>query len=365
MARACAKILAFLLAVAFVHASAASAMRQQTWELAAQIDAGRLMEDIRWLADDDRNGRLATTDAEDEVVSWIAKRFIDLGLTPFAAAGLESRIQPFPIQTSFYPWDHATGGACSASGVITLSGTGENVVAVLAGKIDVSPRQFVILGAHHDHLGPCGTSVRNGADDNATGVAAMLEVARILSEMGTRPDKWIVFIAFGAEEVQRLGSRAFARLLVANNLDRSSVVLNLDMLGACVGAPCFVTLFGDDLDNAAELVTAVTEASLSLGHPVVSAGSRLAWSDHISLAAYRIPAVTITASAVVSDIDPSFDPDSAADVVPDRSWIESMLRYHPNYHDSADVAEALDPIAVAELTKVALIAVSKLAGIDH
>ena len=364
--RALSTGLALLLAGVFLSAEAPaeSIDRGQIRELAFQVDAGRLLDDIRWLAHDDRNGRLATTNDEDEVVAWIAERFGALGLLPFAAADLASYVHPFPIHTSFYPWDQDTGGSCTARGAIALSGTGSNVVAVLPGEL--YPTEFVIVGAHHDHLGPCGESIRNGADDNASGVAAMLEIAQILTDTETRPDKSVLFVAFGAEEIGQLGSKAITRLLVSNDLDRSCIVINMDMLGACAGAPFFVTLFGDDLNPATDLAMVVTEASHSLGHAVVSAGSRLQWSDHVSLAAYRIPAITITASAVIapdaaSDHDPSVrrSDDSGSPPVS----LESMLRYHPGYHRPTDVVEALDVNMVVEMTRIALTAVLELATI--
>ena len=239
--------------------------------VAEQVDGSRLSDDIRWLTDDARNGRLASTEAEDEVVDWVVRRFTALGLGPFAAAGLESLVQAFPIRTSFYPWNRATGASCTSDGAVLLSGQGENIIALLPGE--VHPDEFVIVGAHHDHIGPCGTSIRYGADDNASGVAAMLEIARILSRQSPRPRRSVVFAAFGAEEIGRLGSKAFTGLLIAHDLDRSCALLNLDMLGVALGAPTFVTLFGDDLSSTSSLVSAIRQSARLQAIDVVSAGS--------------------------------------------------------------------------------------------
>jgi len=365
---ACARnpVLALILAVCLIGTLPLAASGETESGLADRVDPVRLVDDIKWLSDDARNGRLATTEAEEDVVTWIAQRFADLGLTPLAEIRLDSTVHRFPVRTSFYPWDQATGGSCTASGVVFLSGTGANVIAVLPGELD--PNEFVIVSAHHDHLGPCGESVRNGADDNATGVAAMLEVARILSEAGRRPEKSVVFVAFGAEEIGRLGSKAFTRLLIEYDLDRSCVLLNLDMLGASVGAPRFATLFGDDHPAAAELVSAVFAAAKLREIPVVSAGSVIEWSDHVSLAEYRIPAVTMTASAVMpaaraeADALAEFGSEATAEAVDERFALESMLVHHPNYHRTTDVAEALDTMTISEMTRVVVLAVSLLAS---
>lgn len=340
-------VLVALVAVCLLGTSLSLA--DQTAELAMRVDAQRLFSDIQWLADDDRNGRLPTTEEEDEVVIWIARRFAELGLVPFSAADLGSLVHPFPIRTSFYAWEQETGGSCMPEGAVLLNGEGENVIAVLPGERDSN--EFVIVSAHHDHLGLCGSSIRSGADDNASGVAALLEIARILSERSSRLEKSVVFVAFCAEEIGRLGSRAFARLLIAHNLDRSSALVNLDMLSVSVNAPLFATLFGDDHRNTAELTAAFADASRLLNIDVVSAGSLIEWSDHVSLAEYRIPAVTLTASAIIATNE-------------ERS-LGSMLRYHPNYHSSSDTAESVDIPAVTAMTGLAVVAVSILAAADR
>lgn len=104
-----------------------------------------------------------------------------------------------------------------------------NVLGYIEGK---DTTEYIIIGAHFDHLGVDETLVEdkiyNGADDNASGVAALLEIARNFAISGIRPDRTIIFAFWDGEEIGLLGSRAFAQ-----NFDMSKVkgYLNFDMIG--------------------------------------------------------------------------------------------------------------------------------------
>ncbi len=100
-------------------------------------------------------------------------------------------------------------------------GTGVNVVGTKLG--DAAPAEHVLIGAHYDHLPGC-----SGADDNATGVAGILEVARVLSAVDT--DRTLVVACWDEEERGLVGSRAYAQRAVTNG-DRIVSVWNYDMIG--------------------------------------------------------------------------------------------------------------------------------------
>ncbi len=114
------------------------------------------------------------------------------------------------------PQHFALPGRVTLSGRTTLARRhSENVVAVLEGSDPSLRREYVVLSAHLDHLGTGaavgGDSIYNGALDNASGVAVMLEVARRLSADGRRPKRSVLFVALTAEERGLLGSDVFAR----------------------------------------------------------------------------------------------------------------------------------------------------------
>jgi len=100
-----------------------------------------------------------------------------------------------------------------------------NVVGAAAGSDPRLAREVILVGAHYDHLGEDGFAHFPGADDNGSGVAALLEVVEALAQLEHAPRRSILFVAFGAEERGRLGSSHLAGLV------RPDLMVNLDMVG--------------------------------------------------------------------------------------------------------------------------------------
>ncbi|MGR3220566.1 MAG: M20/M25/M40 family metallo-hydrolase [Candidatus Anammoxibacter sp.] len=112
----------------------------------------------------------------------------------------------------------------------------QNIVALLEGNDPVLKNEIVVLGAHYDHLGTDENgNVFLGADDNASGVAALLEIARIFGRFREQIKKTVVFVAFGAEEWGLLGSRFFVNNVFADSSDfrgkKIVAMLNMDSIG--------------------------------------------------------------------------------------------------------------------------------------
>ncbi|RMH02714.1 MAG: M28 family peptidase [Planctomycetota bacterium] len=112
--------------------------------------------------------------------------------------------------------------------------TGWNVAAVLPGADPELRGEFVVVGAHYDHVGRAGDGrIWHGADDNASGVAALLAIAEALAWGSPPPRRSILFLAFDGEELGLLGSSWF----LASGLvppERIAAMLNLDMIGRAV-----------------------------------------------------------------------------------------------------------------------------------
>jgi aminopeptidase YwaD len=127
---------------------------------------------------------------------------------------------------------------CVRTQVITNKKNTQNVVGMINGTDPVLKNQYIVLGAHYDHIGmggnntssrtPDSLAVHNGADDNASGVAAVLEIAQKLAAV--KPKRSIVIIAFAAEEIGLLGSRYFVDSPLVP-LDSIVAMINIDMLG--------------------------------------------------------------------------------------------------------------------------------------
>ncbi len=124
--------------------------------------------------------------------------------------------------------------------VIQQEVTTQNVVALLPGSDPVLKDEYLVIGAHYDHLGwggkgsgsrkPDTSAVHNGADDNASGVAAVLELAERLALDKSAPRRSILFMAFGGEEMGLLGSKYFTSSALID-LNRVKQMFNLDMVG--------------------------------------------------------------------------------------------------------------------------------------
>ncbi|HET9441455.1 MAG TPA: M20/M25/M40 family metallo-hydrolase [Longimicrobiales bacterium] len=186
---------------------------------------------VRYLADDALGGRLAGTSGERCAGDFIAHRFAALKLKPAGANG--TYFQEFSVASAANP--HAAPG------------TARNVLALLEGGDPQLQNELVIVGAHYDHLGEGAfgstsvdkkPAIHNGADDNASGVAALLEIAERMTR-GEKPARSILFMAFSAEEQGLLGSNYFT-----NNptvaLANARAMINLDMVGRLAQGPLIV-----------------------------------------------------------------------------------------------------------------------------
>jgi len=119
-----------------------------------------------------------------------------------------------------------------------------NVVGLLPGSDPVLRDEWVVVGAHHDHVGAYtggGDTIFNGADDNASGVSGVLELAQAFAARENRPKRTLVFATFSGEEKGLLGSRALVEETLP--LDKLVFMLNLDMIGRNSGEQ--IRLFGD------------------------------------------------------------------------------------------------------------------------
>ena len=160
-------------------------------ELSADIHVHELRAHVYRLASPEFLGRSGPGAAR--ASRHLADAFRRLRLKP--AFGV-SYFQPIPSRST------APGQA---------SFVGRNVAGVLPGSDPGLKDQWVLLGAHFDHLGKRGGVLHPGADDNATGVAMLLEVAEHFALCGKRPRRTLVFVAFDQEEEDLLGSKHFAR----------------------------------------------------------------------------------------------------------------------------------------------------------
>jgi Zn-dependent M28 family amino/carboxypeptidase len=166
------------------------------------------------------------------------------------------------------------------------------VLGVLPGA-DPDPAvagQVVVVGAHLDHLGrtPWSGAVFRGADDNASGTAVMLELARAFAGSATRPRRTLLFAAWNAEERGLLGSCHYTDVDPRFPLAATVAALSVDMVGQ--GSGTGLELYGTDVDPVPRL-SAVTAGAASLAGLAyqVSAPGSLEASDHVCFAYQGVP----------------------------------------------------------------------------
>lgn len=170
-----------------------------------------------------------------------------------------------------------------------------NVVARLRGSDSAPAREAVLFTAHYDHKGVgipvAGDSIYNGAEDNASGVAAMLGAADALARSRPRPRRSVLFIATTAEESGLLGSEAYAADPLVP-LDRTAAVINLDHTNVR-GPTRDIAALGADRSTLGSVLAAAARAeSLAVVETRDERGSFFR-SDHFPLARAGVPAVSL------------------------------------------------------------------------
>ncbi len=158
-----------------------------------------------------------------------------------------------------------------------------NVIGVLPGADPALAREAVVIGAHYDHLGREGASVYPGADDNASGTALVLGLAR--SFAAARPPRTLVFILFTGEELGLLGSGHHVGQPSAVPIERMAAMLNFDMVGRLGGRHVFVS----GVDTGAGFRALVEAAGRDVGLDLDLRGGGGGASDHSRFHAAGVP----------------------------------------------------------------------------
>jgi hypothetical protein len=221
------QIFSFLILISFVVGGAA----QKSQFAKSEADAEQnLRKHVAYLASEKLEGRRTGTQGATYAAGYVANVFAQNKLKAgFKNANSKaSFLQPF----AYAPRD--------AKGEVLPNATtveAYNVIGILPGADAVLKNEAILVGAHYDHLGRGGkeslaansTAIHYGADDNASGVAAMLELARQFAKAKNNK-RTLVFIAFGGEEEGLLGSKFYTNNPVFP-LDKTVAMINLDMVG--------------------------------------------------------------------------------------------------------------------------------------
>ena len=304
----------------------------------ATPDAHRIQRDIAWLADDRLEGRGTGTAGNDSAAAYIARRDAALGLRPLLADTTRAacRVTAMPVSCGTYLQRFLARGPELAhtgrpEGVAT-----QNVVALVPGRDPALAGQYVVIGAHFDHLGrstigamdpEAGSAIRNGADDNASGTAAVLELARLLSATPTR--RSVIFASFSGEELGLLGSQWFVEHSPVP-LDRVTAMINFDMVGRLKNDRLIV--YG--VNTATEMPALVQAANVSPAFDLKAVGDGYGPSDQSSFYAKGIPV------------------------------LHFFTDLHDDYHRATDDADKIDSVGAARVVAMAERVVRDIADRD-
>jgi hypothetical protein len=203
-----------------------------------------LEKDVRALADESFEGRETGTAGEEKAAKHI--------IAEMRRAGLQPVVQPFQ--------GHGT--------------TGRNVIATVAGTIG----EAVVIGAHYDHLGTDGKKVFTGADDNASGTAVVIEMARRFAKKPAK--RTIILVAFSGEEMGLLGSKFYVNNPPA--YETAVAMINMDMVGRLRDT---LVVFGADTGDKFKEHLADSKIKLAFNKDAIGP------SDHTSFVLKGIPAV--------------------------------------------------------------------------
>lgn len=189
----------------------------------SQASVWTIQKDVAFLSSDLTQGRMTGTDGERLSSRYIAERYAQIGLTP---KGEQGYYQTFTFKAPSNPHD--------------TKGEGEEKTCTnVVGFLDNGAINTIIIGAHYDHLGLGGSGsgslstevdeIHNGADDNASGVAALLYIAEQLSKGKDKKNNYL-FIAFSGEELGLFGSKHYADNPTID-LATANYMINMDMVG--------------------------------------------------------------------------------------------------------------------------------------
>ena len=219
--------------------------------------------------------------------------------------------------------------------LVALSPRVDNVIGVLEGSDPGLAREAVVIGAHYDHLGLGGRfsrdaetgQVHNGADDNASGTAMVIEMAHVAARHRAQFRRSIVFAAFAGEELGLLGSRHYIQHPPIS-MARTVAMLNLDMVGRARGR---VLVGGDDKQPRFKQLIEKLRASSRLRLDDFSDGYADGASDNDSFERERVPTLVF------------------------------FTGFHDDYHRPSDDWQQTDSAGAAEIARLALAIASTLA----
>jgi len=231
------------------------------------IDQMKLIKDLKYLSSDELAGRAPLTKGNLKARAYIKDRFKELGLT-----------SQYDNYTQFFHFKAEKQIENAA-----------NIISFIPGK---STEKIIVITAHYDHIGIKDGEIYNGADDNASGTAALLALAEYFSQ--SPPEHSMIFAALDAEEMGLQGAKALVKDFPFP-LDQVVLNINMDMISRSDKNELYAsgTLHNPQLKHILEEAAAGQSVKLMFGHDTPGTGHD-DWtnaSDHAAFHAQKIPYV--------------------------------------------------------------------------
>ncbi len=245
-------------------------------------------EIVSYLASDELEGRAPHSKGDSLAIEYICDYY--------RALNLEPKVPEFEIRRD--------------------SSKSVNIYTHIKGTSD----KYIVIGAHRDHLGyggvgsgsrrPDTLAIHNGADDNASGTAAVMLLAQRYANQKEQPEVGLIFVNFGAEEIGVLGSKAFVADMPVD-IDKVVAMFNFDMVGNLRGGSLALGGTGTSIETDAIIDSALIKFngvdSIALPLRVTRSESGVGPSDHTSFYAKNIPVFYITTGGTLDYHTPSDD----------------------------------------------------------
>jgi aminopeptidase YwaD len=260
----------------------------------AMADTARIRADIVYLASDALEGRGTGTPGNDTAAAYLAREYQRLGLKQIERTTSCPQMRPGVrecVGRPTYLQEFTARSAAAAHAGLKSELPTQNVVALLRGTDSALAGEYLVIGAHFDHLGrspfdamdpDAKDAIRHGADDNASGTAAVLELARRFNAKPAR--RPIIFANFSGEELGDLGSEYFVEHAPVG-LDSIDAMINFDMVGRLRNDKLIV--YG--VATATEMRGIVDSANSVQPLAIDPVGDGFGPSDHASFYGKKIP----------------------------------------------------------------------------
>ncbi len=254
-----------------------------------EISADKLKEHLFFLASDELEGRGWSTPSGRKAAEYIASYFDEIGLVPIGDDYLHS----------FY----------SRNGQTML--IGQNVVGMVEGSDPELKDEYIVLGAHYDHISyklvEGKKIVYNGADDNASGTATVMEIGKALVDGKAKLKRSVILVAFDAEESGLIGSGQFVRQEIVP-IDQIKVMFSIDMVGRLAESNSVTMGALDNLKGATDiLLTLAKEKDIKIKKTGGGVSFR---TDTKPFGDAGVPAVYVTTGIIGPYHKPEDDPET-------------------------------------------------------